>query len=141
MAKQAVAVRLSSEAIEWADAYASSRDVSRQVVLESAIESFRADCAAGVPELRLAARRQAANDVQDAEVVGVGDCPRRPGELGHVWRSVSDDPRLRCRFCDAPGRGDAARGEAGFLEGATAERSALFARLRAPASSHGQRVK
>lgn len=51
MAKQAVAVRLQPETIARADAYAAARKVSRQVVLESGIESFLDDAKRGVPDL------------------------------------------------------------------------------------------
>lgn len=138
MATKVLSLRVPAELAEWADGYAKSRGVTRQALCEQALQSFRLDCETGVPELRAAARRQAALDVQDADVVGVGDCPKRPGSLGHVWRAPSEDSRRRCRFCDLPGRGDASRGEGGFFEDATAERSALFSLLRAPASSHGK---
>ena len=51
MAKQAVALRLEPELLAWVDSYAKSRKVSRQVVLETAVEGFKVDCSGGVPDL------------------------------------------------------------------------------------------
>jgi hypothetical protein len=51
MAKVAVAVRLDPEVVEWADAYAKERGVSRQAVLEGAVLDFREDAQRGVPDL------------------------------------------------------------------------------------------
>ncbi len=132
-AKIPVAVRLDPALVEWADGYAAERGVSRQVVLESAIESFVDECERGVPELRAAVRRQL---YSREEVQGVGDCPRRGEALGHVWRSPLEDPVRSCRFC-----GLAGRGPGGSLDVATLERVDLFDRLVAPASSHGKAKK
>jgi hypothetical protein len=51
MAKQAVAVRLRPETLVRVDAHAKARGVSRQVVLESAVESWLVGAEGGVPEL------------------------------------------------------------------------------------------
>lgn len=51
MAKQAVAVRLTPETIEAVDAYAKTRGVSRQVVLESFVMSGLDNSTRGVPDL------------------------------------------------------------------------------------------
>jgi hypothetical protein len=51
VAKQAVALRLEPETLEWLDGYAKERGASRQRVLEAAVRDFRATCAGGVPEL------------------------------------------------------------------------------------------
>lgn len=146
MAKQAVAVRLTPEVLDWADGYAKARGVSRQVVLEAAIDSFRADCAAGVPEFRAAATKQAALAHDDASVVGVGDCPKRPGTLGHVWKSHRVDPYRSCTYCGLHGRepavgmGNGGPEGGGYFAQATGERSALFSSLaRVPDSVKGVR--
>ncbi len=132
MAKVPVAVRLTPELVEWADEYARERTlvareagelakgekISRQQVLESAVEAFRDDCLAGVPELRAAVRRQSSVRGEDE---GVGVCPNRSGELGHVWESWKVDPAKPCRFCGLSGRA--------FFHAASAERTDVFSRL------------
>jgi hypothetical protein len=120
MAKQAVALRLAPEVLEWADGYAEARGVSRQVVLESAVASFMDDCERGVPELRAAARAQSYSGRPEA---GVGECPRSRG--GHVWETV--DGARRCKFCGKPGREHLA--EFG------AARAAFFSNLKPPMTS------
>jgi hypothetical protein len=88
MGAKMVSLRLDEELLEWADAYAKEREVSRTALLESALVSFREDCKAGVPALREAARRQSS---VPAKTEGVGECPfhgawegeeavRHPGE-------------------------------------------------------------
>jgi predicted transcriptional regulator len=141
MGAKMVSLRLDEELLEWADAYAKERGVSRTALLESALASFRVDAESGVPELREAARRQ--SSVEDDR--GVGDCPERPDGFGHVWSSAKVDSSRPCRFCGALGRGRRnERGEVvepGFFEGATSERALLYARLRAPESAHGRAKK
>lgn len=51
MAKQAIALRLAPGVLAWVDTYARSRKVSRQVVLETAVEAFKDHCSGGVPDL------------------------------------------------------------------------------------------
>lgn len=138
MAGKAISIRLPEELLEWGAAYAKERGTDRTALFESAIEAFRRDCETGVPELRALARRQ--STVSDSR--GVGDCPDRPGELGHIWGSAKDDERRSCRFCGRPGRDNVKKGEAGgFFGGATAERVELFSRLRAPDSAKGIKPK
>jgi hypothetical protein len=127
-------LRLDEELLEWADAYAKEREVSRTALLESALVSFREDCKAGMPELREAARRQSS---VPAQAEGVGECPFHEG--GHVFAPPSKDPLRHCCFCGLAGRGE--RGEESFLQTATSERALLFARLRAPESAHGRAKK
>jgi hypothetical protein len=112
--------------------------VSRQVLLESAIDSFVGDCERGVPELRAALKRQSA--VAAGVEAGVGDCPRREGALGHVFRPPSEDPVRPCRFCGIKGRACRPVGQPvdkapGYLSEASSERSAVFSRLHAPMTS------
>jgi hypothetical protein len=133
MGAKMVSLRLDEELLEWADAYAKEREVSRTALLESALVSFREDCKAGVPELREAARRQ--SSVRETE--GVGECPFHEG--GHVFAPPSKDPLRRCEHCGLRGRGP--KGEDSFLQTATSERALLFARLRAPESAHGRAKK
>lgn len=76
MAKQAVALRLEPELLAWVDAYAKGRKVSRQVVLETAVEAFRSDCEGGVPdftavEAPVAARSKASDAPSYASVLGM----------------------------------------------------------------------
>jgi hypothetical protein len=51
MAKVPVALRLAPEKLARVDAYAKARGRSRQVVLESAVDSFLDDSGRGVPDL------------------------------------------------------------------------------------------
>jgi len=132
-----VSLRLPEELLVWATEYAEARGVSRTELLASALVSFREDCESGVPELRQAAR--ASSSVRRPDGEGVGDCPDRPGELGHVWLPASEDGRRPCRFCGTPGRGDAVSREEGFFEQATKSRAELFATLRAPDSAFGRK--
>jgi hypothetical protein len=137
MGAKMVSLRLDEELLEWADAYAKEREVSRTALLESALVSFREDCKAGVPELREAARRQSSVPAKDE---GVGECPFHEG--GHVFAPPSKDPLRRCEHCGLRGRGprDDDDGNS-FLQTATSERALLFARLRAPESAHGRAKK
>lgn len=50
---KSVTVRLSDEGLGWADSYASERGVSRTVLLENALRSFRENCESGTPELEI----------------------------------------------------------------------------------------
>jgi predicted transcriptional regulator len=67
VAKIAVALRLEPDVLAWLDAYAKGRKVSRQVVLETAVDAFRAECQGGVPDLvdREPVRRAARAPVED----------------------------------------------------------------------------
>lgn len=141
MAKQAVALRLDPAVLEWADSYAESRGVSRQSVLESAVASFRDDCEAGVPDVqeRVAEVQRAARLAALKALQGVGDCPKRPGELGHVWGSHKDDPNRPCKFCGTPGRMPHdplkdADDQGGHFAEATRARAELFSGLEQPKS-------
>jgi hypothetical protein len=49
--KQSVTVRLDSKLVAWVDEYAKERGVSRTVVFECAVGSFRGDARRGVPDL------------------------------------------------------------------------------------------
>lgn len=137
-----LSLRVPDDLAEWAEAYAKQRGVTRQALIEEGLRSFQADCESGVPEIRAAAARQSSVRA-DAEQ-GVGDCPDRPGALGHVWKSPSDDPFRSCRFCGTHGREPAAGQGLGGPEGGgyfartTAERMRVFNELRSPGSSHGQ---
>lgn len=127
-------VRVEDELGAWVDEYAESRGVDKSTILRTAVESFKRDCEGGVPELRAAARAQAALAHDDAAVVGVGDCPKRPGSLGHVWRSHRDDPYRSCSFCGLHGREPAGSGRnegGGYFRAATGERAELFSHLAA----------
>ena len=128
VARQVVSLRLDEELLGWATEYAKARGVPRTELLEAGLRSFRSDCEGGVPGLREMAARQ--SSVPDPE--GVGDCPDRPGSLGHVWRMDSERVN-RCRFCGMLGRE--------FLQRASAERAEVFARLRTPGSAKGARSK
>lgn len=153
MAKQSVTVRLDEGLLQWADEYAKKQGATRTDLLASAIESFRADCEAGVPEIRDMAKRQAYAPTAPealAALQGVGDCPDRPGELGHIWKSAKEDDRRSCRFCGMPGRDNLARRDekgnlrpdaGGFFGKATAERSEMFRKLRTPDSAKGIKSK
>jgi hypothetical protein len=120
----------------WVESYAAERGVKASDLLRTAVETFREDCAAGVPEIRARAREQAALSGHSDR--GVGDCPKRGEGLGHVWGGGDTRP---CRFCRTPGRSERiegmAVGEAGFFEASTASRAELFARLRTPNSVKG----
>ena len=122
-----LSLRVPDGLAEWADEYAEARGVKRADLLVSALESFREDCERGVPEIRERAREQAALSRGDQDERGVGDCPDRPGVLGHIWR-MGEDRVNRCRFCGVLGRE--------FLQGASERRAELFAGLRTPRSAH-----
>jgi hypothetical protein len=57
MATRTVSARLDEGLVDWMDGYALERStpearVTRTMILETALEAFRADAAGGVPELR-----------------------------------------------------------------------------------------
>jgi hypothetical protein len=79
MAKVAVAVRLDPVVVEWADAYAKERGVSRQAVLEGAVLDFREDAERGV------------RDVPRLDAVA----PRVAEGVGKVSRPVVPPPKQR----------------------------------------------
>lgn len=57
----------------------------------------------------------------------------------HVFEKPSVDPLRHCVHCGLQGRENASAGEGGgFMATATAGRSELFSRLRAPDSAHGK---
>jgi predicted transcriptional regulator len=133
-----LSLRVPDGLAEWADEYAKSRGVTRQALIEGALASFKEDCEAGVPEIRQMARRQSSVRDQVLEALqGVGDCPERPGELGHIWESPRVNPERPCKFCGLRGRlsrplGQAVEEKPNYLDEATAERAELFSRLKAP---------
>lgn len=131
MASKMTSLRVDEGLLEWATEYAAERGVSRSELLEGALANFREDCERGVPEIRRMAAEQASLSGRH-DGAGVGDCPDRPGELGHLWR-VDAEKVNRCRFCGTLGQE--------FLKVATRERAELFARLRTPASIKGEKVK
>jgi hypothetical protein len=136
---KAHAVRLGEDLSAWVESYAAERGVKASDLLRTAIEAFREDCEAGVPEIRALAREQAGmRSAAQAQVRGVGDCPKRPEGFGHVWGEGDERP---CRFCRAPGRQKRVEGtpvgEPGHFERATASRAELFHRLRTPDSIKG----
>lgn len=127
MAKM-VSLRLDEGLLEWADAYAKERGVSRSDLLSEGLRSFREDCLSGVPELRKAAKVV-------IEPNGSGVCPK--SDSGHRW---SNDSRRSCRHCGRPGRDNVGE-EGGFFAEATMARAELFSGLRFPMSSNGAAVK
>jgi predicted transcriptional regulator len=143
-----LSLRVPDGLAEWADEYAKSRGVTRQALIEGALASFKEDCEAGVPEIRTLVRRQSSVRGQVLEALqGVGDCPERPGELGHIWKSPRECQFRSCRYCGKHGREPAvgvdpkANGKdegGGYFAEATMERTELFDKLRAPASAHGK---
>jgi predicted transcriptional regulator len=132
-----VSVRVPEDLADWLDGYAERRGVKRGDLIATALAGFREDCESGVPELRRTAELQAYTN--RAEERGVGDCPSREGDLGHVW---GGGPSNACSFCGAAGRADhdpsLAPGEqAGHFAQATLARAELFSRLRQPQSVRG----
>lgn len=126
---EVLSLRVDDDLAEWATAYAKSRGVSRQALLEQAVRSFKEDCDSGVPEIQARARRQAT--VREVRQ-GVGDCSKREGDLGHVWADVRVDPRRACVYCGEFGRGDDQKGELGFMASAGAERAEMFQSFKIP---------
>jgi predicted transcriptional regulator len=153
MASKSVTVRLDEGLLAWADRVAAEQGATRTDVLAAAVAAFREESEAGMPELREMAKRQAyvpSAPEALAALQGVGDCPDRPGELGHIWKSAKEDDRRSCRFCGMPGRDNLARRDAkgnlrpdegGFFAQATAERVELFSRMRTPDSARGIKAK
>jgi hypothetical protein len=140
-----LSLRVEDDLADWATAYADSRGVTRQALLEEGLRSFKADCEAGVPEIRAKARAQ--TSVKDAPEDGVGKYPKRVDGKGHVWKSWKVDPFKSCEFCGLHGR-EPAQGAVpgytgpqggGYFATAGRARLDLFDGLRAPASSHGQK--
>lgn len=132
MAKKVVSLRLDEGLLARADAEAGRQGVARTDLLESGLRAYLDDCEAGVYEVRERARRQVALE-HAGPARGVGVCPSREGGLGHVWSMDSKSLGKVCEFCGLAGRE--------FLAAATADRAALFARLRAPLSAHGKARK
>lgn len=139
-----LSVRVPEELAAWLDEYAKERGVSRTDLLASALASFREDAKAGVPDLRtkIAEVRAASRSATLAALQGIGNCPKRPGELGHVWGSHKTHPNRPCTFCGLYGRAghDPSKSpeeQEGFFAQATRERVELFAQLKAPNSVKG----
>lgn len=72
---------------------------------------------------------------------GVGDCPKRPDGLGHMWASWRVDPFRSCEFCGTHGREPALNFDGqgmkpnqggGYFARVTAMRSDFFSGLKAP---------
>lgn len=135
-----LSLRVDDDLAEWADDYAKARGVTRQALLEEGLRSFREDCESGVPEIREQARRQSSVRAEPGR--GVGNCPEREGDLGHVWKSWRVDPFKSCEFCGLHGR-EPAQGAVpgytgpqggGFFAQATTERAELFSGTRQPES-------
>lgn len=149
MGTKMVSLRLDEGLLEWATGYAETRGVSRSELLVQGLLSYKEDCESGVPEFREMAGRQAYAQAKADTEQGVGVCPDRPPGLGHVWAGSDPKkgggPRNPCRFCGTPGRGlrdeTGKVVEDGYFERATADRTALFSRLRMPASAHGVKPK
>ncbi len=137
MGKKQINMRLDEALIERVDALAKEAGADRTAFFE----------AAALEKLEDAAR--APLDI-DPEVTharlallqGVGNCSKRPGELGHVWAGVkvSGDDRNPCKFgCGTFGRQARDKdgrptGPEGHFERATRTRAEVFATLRQPAS-------
>lgn len=51
MATKVASYRLSTETVDWLKSYAGVRGVTQNAILEAAVQSFRADTEAGVPDL------------------------------------------------------------------------------------------
>jgi hypothetical protein len=140
MAKM-VSLRLPEELLEWADEYSKTRGVSRTDLLIEGLASFKDDCERGVPEIRAAVARQSSvNPAGLAALQGVGNCPERPGELGHIWRSPREDPERPCVHCGLRGRLNRPLGQPvvehpNYLDIATSERTEVFSRLSTPMTS------
>lgn len=140
-----VSLRLPDDLAEWAEGYAVERGVSRSDLLIEGLTGFREDCRSGVPEIRAAmARQSSVNPRGLAALQGVGDCPERPGELGHVWKSPKDDPLRSCVHCGLHGREPAVnfdgKGEkpdqgGGFFAESTGERAEIFSGSVSPMQS------
>jgi predicted transcriptional regulator len=128
-----LSLRVPDDLAEWADSYAESRGVTRQALCEQALVAFKEDCEAGVPEIRARARAQ--STISRPPEQGVGDCPKREGELGHIWANPRVDPRRRCVHCGTPGRGDDQKNEGGHLKDATLSRTEFFSTLKVPMQS------
>lgn len=112
-----LSVRVDDGLADWVDAYAKERGVSRQVLLENALQDFKDDAARGVPEFRERVKRQS--------YAGKVNCQ---GERSAVHPWVTKNGVQVCEACGKvkPSREDFAR--------ATADRSEVFDGLEAPAS-------
>ena len=115
-----LSARVDDELVAWVVEYAEARGVSRQALVATALETFRRDCEAGVPEIRERTRRQASAS-RSGE--GVGECPKSP--KGHVWETV--DGVRRCRFCSLPGKA--------YLAEFGLARASFFSNLKPPMTS------
>lgn len=114
-----LSLRVEDDLADWVDSYAESRGVSRQVLLEGALASFKEDCEGGVPELRAKIRKvQAQSEPRDGECL----CPTFLLPNGKPKRGF----KQACPVHGQKTREDFAR--------ACKERAELFEGLRAPAS-------
>lgn len=59
--------RASDELGDWVEGYAVERGVSKQVLLENALNYFREDCENGVPDLKANLRAVRANEAKAEE--------------------------------------------------------------------------
>lgn len=95
MAKKMVSLRLDEELVEWADGYAASRGVDRTRLLESALQSFRADCELGVPELKERIRRnREASEVPKVRRTRE-DFARLTRERAELFSNLTPPPSVR----------------------------------------------
>jgi hypothetical protein len=144
MATPMRSLRLADELWEWLASEAKRLDTDRTKLIERVLDRYRDSGEAAVAELRAMTLRQSGPSASEAlaALQGVGDCPDRPGELGHIWKSAKDDERRSCRFCGRPGRDNLKKDESGgFFAEATGERVELFSRLRTPDSAKGIKPK
>lgn len=137
-------LRLGDEDGAWLEQHALSTGVDNAAVLRDAYAEYRLRRESGEPSprdvLKEALRVQSsvkadARSVTLEALKGVGDCLKRPGELGHIWKSPKEDPLRSCVFCGLHGREPAGEGEnegGGFFAEATGQRAELFSALQAP---------
>lgn len=141
MATKVLGVRVPEDLAVWAKAYAETRAVPVQAVLEEALRSFKVECESGVPEIRARVREQ--SSVRAARERGVGECSKREDGGGHVWAHPRFDALRSCIYCGLHGREPAAKDSAepgkdeggGHFARSGASRTELFSRLPAPMQS------
>jgi hypothetical protein len=137
MAKRRVDLRMDEALIERIDAAAKEAGSDRTAFLETAALGLLDDSTRSPLDID-----PEVNRARLAVLQGVGNCPERPGELGHVWAGVnaSGDERNPCKFgCgefghqarDKDGR---PTGPEGHFERATRMRTEIFTMLNQPAS-------
>lgn len=140
-------LRLGDEDAAWLEQHAEASGVDRAAVLKDAFAEYRLRREAGEPSPRevlaealrvQSSARAVARESTLEALQGIGDCPERPGELGHIWKAPQEDPLRSCRFCGLHGRepaGDGPNQGGGFFAEATAQRAELFSALEAPMES------